>query len=80
MVATLAATPDELVEMIIVLGKGIAWRINAFEEFDLKKPIPPDKHWAYFDSKDNNLYAMFTHMLTWVSSSSPAPDVSGYAS
>jgi hypothetical protein len=75
-----SATPDELVEMIIVLGKGIVWRINAFEEFDLKKPIPPDKHWAYFDSKDNNLYAMFTHMLTWVSSGSQAPDVSGYAS
>ncbi|MEN8216008.1 MAG: DUF6602 domain-containing protein [Pseudomonadota bacterium] len=80
LVSTLEATPDELVEMIIVLGKGIVWRINAFPEFELKKPIPSGKHWAYFDSKDNNLYAMFTHMLTWVSSSSPTPDVSGYAS
>ena len=80
LVSTLESNPDELVEMIIILGKGIVWRINAFPEFEIKKPIPSDKHWAYFDSKDNNLYAMFTHMLTWVSDSSPTPDVSGYAS
>ena len=79
LVSELKGTPDEFIEMIIVLGKGIVWRINAFPEFKILD-APSDKHWAYFDSKNDNLYTMFTHMLTWASSNSPEPDVSGYAS
>ena len=65
--------------MIIILGKGIVWRINAFPEFELPKRHL-DKNWAYYDSTKDNLYVMFIHMLSCLTVASPQPDISGYAS
>ena len=75
----LKAKPEELVEMIIVLGKGIIWRIDACPDFPIPS-VPPNRKWAFMEQKGNNLYALFTHMLSWVSNVSPQPDTSGYAS
>jgi Na+/glutamate symporter len=40
-----------IAQMIIVLGKGIVWRINAFPEFELKKPIPSSNLWLISTQK-----------------------------
>ncbi|QTA86176.1 DUF6602 domain-containing protein [Desulfonema magnum] len=73
----LGAAPDELVEMIIVLGKGVVWRINAFPDFRIPD-IPPEHNWAFSEQHDHNLCTMFTHILTWIPVTSPAPNTYGY--
>lgn len=70
-------TPNQMVDMIIVLGKGVLWKISAFPE--LKIPhATAGNFWAYIDQTDKNLLSLFTHMLTWAASSSTPPNTLGY--
>lgn len=72
-------TPDQMVDMIVVLGKGALWKIKAFPE--LKVPTATSAHhWAFIDQSDNNLLILFTHMLVWAASSSSPPNTLGYVS
>ena len=75
----LNASKDELVDMIIVLGKGVVWNIQKFPAIPTTN-IPQDANWAYIQQKERNLFLLFTHFLTWSSSLTPPPDTTGYAS
>ena len=71
--------PEFLVDMIVVLGKGIVWRINAFPAY--KIPNVPEEHiWAYIQQKDKNVYTLFAHMLTIGKISSSPPRTLDYIS
>ena len=69
----------ELIDMIIILGQGVIWRIDAFPEFIIPDRSESDR-WAFCEQHESNLYAMFVHMMTWYSTSLPQPDIQGYAS
>ena len=66
-----------LVDMIVILGKGVIWRIEAFKEFIIKGCQDTDT-WAVSKQNNNNLMALFTHMLTWDLTSFPRADIKGY--
>lgn len=73
----LGSSADELVDMIIILGKGIIWRISSFPDFPIDT-ASCDSKWVFVEQNSNNLYTMFTHMLSWVTFVSPPPDIKGY--
>ncbi|ETR71631.1 MAG: hypothetical protein OMM_07991 [Candidatus Magnetoglobus multicellularis str. Araruama] len=73
------ADANSLVDMIIILGKGVIWRIDAFPEISIPDRSESDR-WAFCEQNDNNLYAMFVHMMNWYSTSLPQPNIQGYAS
>lgn len=57
----LGAEPEQLVDMIVILGKGVVWRIDSFA---FQVPDAPKGHsWAYIAQEENNLFALFTHMI-----------------
>lgn len=70
---------NDSVEMIIILGKGIIWKIDSFPEFSISNR-ESSHNWAYFDSNKNNIYALFTHMLTWLTLIPEKVDISNYTS
>lgn len=70
--------PDKLIDMIVVLGKGILWRIKSFPQLKLNS-VDPNCNWAFIDQSDKNLFTLFTHMLTWVATSSTPPNTVAYA-
>lgn len=57
----LAAEPEQLIDMIVILGKGIVWRIDGFA-FPVPE-IPEGHKWAYIEQEENNLFALFTHLI-----------------
>ena len=73
------ANSDHLVDLIVVLGKGVLWKLKAFPALTAPNPKPNAK-WGFVDQSDKNLFLMFTHMLTWTSASSSPPNTLGYAS
>lgn len=75
----LNASEDELVDMIIVLGKGVVWNIQKFPAIPTIN-IPTGANWAYIQQSERNLFLLFTHFLSWSSSLTPPPDTTGYAS
>lgn len=75
----LNAEPEFLVDMIVVLGKGIVWRINAFPAYKIPN-VSEDDVWAYVQQSEKNVYALFAHMLTIGKLSSSPPRVLGYIS
>jgi hypothetical protein len=75
----LAATPDELVDMIVVLGKGVVWNVSKFTLVP-KRNLPSGHNWAYVSQEERNVFLMFTHFLTWMSTLSSPPDTRNYAS
>lgn len=77
-VRTNNANPDQLVDLVIILGKGVLWRLKSFQALQI--PNATSNHnWAYIDQKEKNLFTLFTHMLTWTSASSTPPNTLGYA-
>jgi len=72
-------TPTQMIDMIVVLGKGILWKISAFPELTISTATSQN-YWAYIDQSDKNLLSLFTHMLTWVAASSSPPNTLGYVS
>ncbi len=75
----LNATPDKLVDMVVVLGKGVVWQSSAFSSIPAFA-LPSETRWAYFKQPERNLFMMFMHMLTWVSCISIPPSALGYVS
>lgn len=71
--------PKEMVDMIIVLGKGVVWKISAFPELQIPHATI-NNYWAFIDQTDKNLLTLFIHMLTWAASSSTPPNTLGYVS
>ncbi|MBN1372090.1 MAG: hypothetical protein JW987_09110, partial [Anaerolineaceae bacterium] len=73
----LGVAPDLLVDMVVVLGKGVVWRIDAFPAYEI--PDRPENHnWAYIQQQENNIYALFAHMLTIRRSDSSSPRTINY--
>jgi hypothetical protein len=73
------ASHDILIDMIVVLGKGVLWQrgvLASIPGFEL----PRGTRWAYQEQSERNLFMMFMHMLTWVSWISAPPSTVGYAS
>ncbi|MEZ8107297.1 DUF6602 domain-containing protein [Vibrio cortegadensis] len=68
---------EKMPDLVVVLGKGIAFRRNTFPSYPLSSNINSD--WAYVDQSDKNLFLLFTHMLTWMSTLSSPPEMLGYA-
>jgi len=75
----LGVPPEELVDLVVVLGKGVIWHSSAFKEVDPLVP-PENATWAFFEQEDRNLFMLFMHMLTWVSYLSVPPSALGYVS
>ncbi|WP_353573167.1 DUF6602 domain-containing protein [Candidatus Albibeggiatoa sp. nov. BB20] len=68
---------DNLIDMIIVLGKGVIWNID---KLSLNKPsnVPNGHYWAYVSQKEGNLFFLFTHFLTWMDTLSSPPNLNNY--
>jgi len=74
---TLKCTPDNMPEMIVVLGKGVVWRINAFPVLKFDQEID-NKTWAYVQQQDKNLCTLFLHMLSWMGWITAPPQIHEY--
>jgi hypothetical protein len=72
-------TPNQMVDMIIILGKGVLWKISSFPELVISTATTSN-FWAYIDQTDKNLLSLFIHMLTWAAASSTPPNTMGYVS
>lgn len=68
--------PNQMVDMVVVLGKGVLWNINSFSSLPVNNTN--GANWAYIDQKTGNLLTLFTHMLTWTNSTSSPPNTLGY--
>ena len=75
----IGGAPNELVDMIIVLGKGVVWKIESFRGIPTDN-IPKGHSRAFTEQEENNLFMLFTHFLTWCSCLSSPPDTTSYAS
>ena len=71
--------PNDMIDMIIILGKGILWKLAAFPELKLPKATE-NNFWAFIDQPQKNLFTLFVHMLTWVVASSTPPNTLSYVS
>jgi hypothetical protein len=69
---TLSADADQLVDVIVVLGKGVIWRLGAYPTIDVA-PSYLGHRWAVVAQETQNLAFMFAHMLMWVPASSRLP-------
>ena len=73
----LAANPVQLVDMIVILGAGVVWRIDDFPTMPVEKG-EADHEWAFRGQRTNNLFLMFAHMLTWMNTRWALPDTENY--
>lgn len=71
--------PNDMIDMIIILGKGVLWKLTAFPELRLPNATT-NNFWAFIDQPQKNLLTLFVHMLTWVASSSTPPNTLSYVS
>jgi hypothetical protein len=65
----LRVSAEQLVEMIIILGKGVIWNKDKF--FAIPSDTPEndgsdDDQWIYFEQHEKNLFVLFTHLLSTV--------------
>lgn len=76
---SLGAPPESLVDLVVVLGKGVIWHSSTYK--DVSPLIPPATvRWGYFEQNEKNLFMLFMHMLTWVAYLSAPPSALGYVS
>jgi hypothetical protein len=64
-------------EMIVVLGTGVLWQIEAFPDLEYDFDTEGNT-WAYAQQTNENLFTLFVHMLTWMGWVTPPPDIRGY--
>jgi hypothetical protein len=69
--------PTLLPEMLVVLGKGLVWRIDVFPDVPLQTATA-GRTWAYVQQCDQNLFTLFVHMLSWMGWTTAPPNVMGY--
>ena len=66
-------------DLIVILGKGLVFRISTFQQYPLVSGAVREKSdWAYVNQADNNLFVLFSHMITWMSTLSSPPEMFGY--
>lgn len=75
----IAGLNPQLVDMVVVLGKGVLWQLKSFPQLNVKTSMPSHE-WAYVDQNDKNLLTLFLHLLMYVTSASTPPQVASYAS
>lgn len=68
------STSENLVDVIIILGKGVIWQKKKVPFID----IPEDSNWIYIEQNVQNLFFLFTHMMTLSTYISTPPDVLSY--
>lgn len=70
-------------DMIIILGRGILWNVKSFPNLTKPEDLPDEllekAIWGFVDQPDQNLFAFFTHMLTWLGWTTSPPKMLGYA-
>ena len=75
--------PAQLVEMIVVLGKGTFWQIASFpalKGIDLRLDSQKSyRGWAFVQQEDKNLLLLFVHMLSWMGTLFGPSSLLGYA-
>lgn len=70
---------EDLIDFVVVLGKGVLWNLEAFPEF-LLPSNPNGKQWAFVEQENQNLFTMFVHMMTWLSDNTLSHSLVQYAS
>lgn len=64
----LQTIPDNLIDMMIVLGKGTVWRLESFPPLGRQiKAKHPNGVWAFLEQDEKNLLLLFLHMLSSMS-------------
>jgi hypothetical protein len=64
----LKATPDQIIDMMIILGKGTIWRVDSFPPLGRQiKAKHPKSTWAFIEQENKNLLLLFLHMLSLMS-------------
>lgn len=59
-------SPERLIDMVVVLGKGVIWRILSLQGIrDIKYDIG-ENYWAYVPQRNGNLFLLYIHMLSWM--------------
>ncbi|HPO16077.1 MAG TPA: hypothetical protein PLI09_21755 [Candidatus Hydrogenedentes bacterium] len=76
--ADLGVPHEELIDLVVVLGKGVIWHHKSFR--DLKQLTPPEDMWAFLQQEERNLFMFFVHMLTWITYLSGPPNTLNYVS
>lgn len=76
-VSDLNTTSKFLPEYIVILGKGIVWRIDG-SPFGRSSDFDRRHKWAWLEQKDQNLFALFIHMLSWMGWAMPPSNLSNY--
>lgn len=57
-------TPDKLIDVVVILGKGTLWRLESFLLFrEQLKKLNPDAKWGYLEQTDKNILILFLHIL-----------------
>jgi len=60
----LNTTPDKIIDMMIILGKGAIWRLDSFPPFEAQlKSKHPNDTWAFLEQENKNLLLLFLHIL-----------------
>ncbi len=76
-VSDLQTTSSFLPELIVILGRGLAWRLDSFSV--LETHASAEGHtWAYLEQTDQNLFTLFVHMLSWMGWAMPPANLAGY--
>lgn len=75
--ADLTVASAQMVDMIVILGAGVVWRIDDFPTMPVEKSAA-DHEWTFLSQKTNNLFLMFVHMLTWMNTRWALPDTGNY--
>lgn len=73
----LNAAPNLLPEMLVVLGKGLVWRIDTFPDVPIQTATAGHT-WAYVQQCDQNLFTFFVHMLSWMGWATSPPNLMEY--
>lgn len=76
----LQVNADKLMDVIVVLGKGIIFQGKAISALPGFQGLDESNQWIYFNQADKNLFMLFVHMLTWISFISSPPSALGYVS
>ncbi len=74
----LDAPVEKLVEMIIILGKGVIFK-NDNRSMLPTSDIPNETKWIFMDQNDKNLFFIFNNMLSLQAYTLSPPNTSGYA-
>lgn len=68
---------ENMFDMVVVLGKGVFWRLEAFNGLNIV-PQAPGHRWASIQQERGNLFFMFSHMLSWFNASSLTINAQNY--